>query len=660
MQETEFLDLLSPWLVMIVILVPLVFAERWVHQHFFGIGYLISKDKMSATRLFYVFFLPGIFIHELIQWLVAGALNVPIKQVVAWPETQENGTLRLDFIVVNDKETDPIRSALVAAAPFMIMAVMVWYISTQILDLHAFTESLGSGDIEIIWTRFQELFRSSNFILWMYLLFVLANSMVPKRSEARGIPLLLGILVAGIVVMVVIGLDAVLIETFGGPVSEALDLVNTALLTILVMDVIAILLLGITEDTLERFRGFKMDYSGGESITRTAGKKKRQPGSDEPIPKGEPLPSIYSIALPLPDPAQRPRGARPAAAGAGISVRETSARVSDSERPGLDSPRPSVLERAGASEGATPERSFGVRDRDAESPGEGERPASRFGAPRDAGDTAARPASSFGRTGDAGERPASGFGADRDASDTAARPASSFGRTGDAGERPASGFGADRDASDTAARPASSFGRTGDAGERPASGFGASREAGDAGERPASRFGADRAAASDTSGRPASRFGANREEQQQERSSSRRRLDDSPQEEKSSSSRRRFGRGGDDKPAQPSGRFSRGGDSDKEEKRSSSRGRFGRRGDDSPQEEKSSSSRFGRSGDDSPARPTGRFGSSRPSERPLERPPQPARPGFGRPTREEPDEDLEELGEDFEFDEFNQDIYEDE
>ena len=103
MQEYDFLSIISPWLALVAILLPLVYAERWVHRHFFGIGYLLSKDKMSATRLFYVFFLPGIIIHELVQYLVAGALNVPIKRIVAWPDQQENGILRLDFVVVMQK-----------------------------------------------------------------------------------------------------------------------------------------------------------------------------------------------------------------------------------------------------------------------------------------------------------------------------------------------------------------------------------------------------------------------------------------------------------------------------------------------------------------------------------------------------------------------------
>ncbi|MFP4324068.1 MAG: hypothetical protein ACLFTK_16555, partial [Anaerolineales bacterium] len=263
----DFFALLEPWVILVCILLPMLYAERWIHQHTFGIGYLLTKDKQSATRLFYVFFLPGILVHEFVQYLVAGALDVPIKKITTWPDTQENGTLRLDFIVVEQDQTDPVRAALVAATPFFVMAMIVYFISTQILDLQDFAASFTSGDVTVIVAEFEEVFATTDFVLWFYLLFVVANSMLPKKEDRRGWPLILG--VGGLVMaaMVLVGLDNVLLETLAGPVTEGLNLVNTALVTILVVDILAIFILGLVEDTLEAWRGFKMDYTSGEQLT---------------------------------------------------------------------------------------------------------------------------------------------------------------------------------------------------------------------------------------------------------------------------------------------------------------------------------------------------------------------------------------------------------
>jgi len=424
MQEYTLIDLIAPWLALTSIALLIMYAERWIHQHTFGIGYLLTKDKIAATRLFYVFFLPGILVHEVVQYLVAGALNVPIKKVVAWPEKQENGTMRLDFIVIEHNQTDWLRASLVAASPFMVMAGIIWYISTHILDLHMLRDSLGGGDLRLIWAAIEALFQKSDFVLWLYLLFVVANSMIPQKGDARGLPLI-GLMLLGLVLaMIIVGMDAVLIQTLGGPVTEALIEINYALLTILILNIGGIFLLGLIEDTLEYWRGFKMDYSGGEEITKPLRKPKREPGSDEPLEVGDPLPSIYNMDLPLPDPDKLPRPSRPRPA---VAARETTSQ-DDAARP------------------------FGQRPTE-----QGERP---FGArPAPQQDDAARP---FGqRPAEQGERP---FGArpapQQDDAAQATQPARPFGqRPTEQGERP---FGArpapQQDDAAQATRPAAPTG----------------------------------------------------------------------------------------------------------------------------------------------------------------------------------------------------------
>src|SRR5574340_18513 len=90
-------DLLTPWFMLVVVLVPLVFVEKWIHAHLYGVGWLLTNDKKSATALYYVLLFPGVVVHEFTQYLIAGALNVKIKRVIAWPQAQSDGTLRLEI-----------------------------------------------------------------------------------------------------------------------------------------------------------------------------------------------------------------------------------------------------------------------------------------------------------------------------------------------------------------------------------------------------------------------------------------------------------------------------------------------------------------------------------------------------------------------------------
>ncbi len=72
--------------------------ERWLHQHIFKVGWLLTKNLQTTTILYYTFFLPGVVLHEFIYWLFAGFINVRAERAIAWPEAQAIAELRLNFI----------------------------------------------------------------------------------------------------------------------------------------------------------------------------------------------------------------------------------------------------------------------------------------------------------------------------------------------------------------------------------------------------------------------------------------------------------------------------------------------------------------------------------------------------------------------------------
>ncbi len=300
--------ILTPWFNLLLVLVPLILAERWIHRHLFGVAYLLTEDREQATGLYYIIFMPGVVLHEFVQYLVAGILNIKIKKMELRPQPQDNGTIRYDFITID--KTDKIRSSIMGGMPFLIAAGIVYYISTQILNLHAIPAALQTGDLDVLWQAILDQFNTPDFFLWFYLLFTISNGMIPTKADRDGWGLILGAIGVLSLIFLVIGIDEFLIETLTGPVTEALELVTVSLSIILIVDIGVIFILGFIEDTLERYRGYRVDYGG-----KTAAQKSstRQPGSNIPIPKGEPMPSIYNLTLPVPEPPQKP-DARAAAA----------------------------------------------------------------------------------------------------------------------------------------------------------------------------------------------------------------------------------------------------------------------------------------------------------------------------------------------------------
>ena len=102
-----------------------------MHQHIFKVGWLLTQNYETTTILYYTFFLPGIILHEVIYWLVAGLLDVRAERSIKWPEKQEIGELRLNFVQLA-RRTGRIQRAIISSAPLIIGLVIVWLMATNI------------------------------------------------------------------------------------------------------------------------------------------------------------------------------------------------------------------------------------------------------------------------------------------------------------------------------------------------------------------------------------------------------------------------------------------------------------------------------------------------------------------------------------------------
>jgi len=332
-------NLLTPWLMLAGVLILLIYAEKWVHRHLYGVGWVLTNNRKSATALYYVLLLPGVFVHEFTQYLVAGALNVRIKRVIAWPEAQDNGTLRLNFITV--QRASPLEKALIGAAPLAVGLTLVWVISNYILNLENVLAALSQGDLNRFAEALRQLGRTPDFYLWLYLMFAIGNAMLPTPADREGWPLVLGIFAGILAFLVAIGVGEVLLQTFTGPVAHGIELLATAFLTVLLVQIPAMVAIAILEMIAGRITGRRFEYNPQATRSRT-----RQPGSADPLPPGAPLPSIYNLPLPLPDPAR----------DAGPPPRRQPARQEDrpSPPPATPAPRPTTARPEAASAPASP------------------------------------------------------------------------------------------------------------------------------------------------------------------------------------------------------------------------------------------------------------------------------------------------------------------
>ncbi len=289
---------LTPWLSLAVVLLPLLYAEKWVHRHLYGIGWVLTEDTRSATMLYYVLLAPGVFLHEFTQWLVAGALRIPTKKIRIWPEPQKDGTLRLDFVQLN--KSGPLGAAIIGAAPMIAGILVVWGISNYILNLDELLAALHTNDLTAIGRALRRLGSTPDFYLWLYMLFAISNAMWPTPADRQGWPLLFGGGALVVAVLVALGTGEALLRTYRNSVMPVLEHLTTVVGMVWLVELPAMVALSLSEKLLERIVKRRFTY---REPPKPRGKRK--PGSAEPLPPGAPKPSIYHMELPVPDPPKR-------------------------------------------------------------------------------------------------------------------------------------------------------------------------------------------------------------------------------------------------------------------------------------------------------------------------------------------------------------------
>ncbi len=359
------LDLVGPFVVAGLLLYALGQMRRWLYQHIFKVGWLLTKNLRTTTILFYVFFLPGVLVYEFIYWLAAGFLDVRAERAFTWPEAQQIAELRLNFVKLS-KAAGAFRIALISIAPFVIGTLIIWLVAHGILNVDAFAANVRANGLRDLGGALEQLLTAPDFFLWVYILFAIGNTMMPAWADLRGARIVLIVLavVFGILFALGVGVD-VIRDTILTPLMEAVSVVSTVFAVLIGVNLIMTAGLGLIESIIERISGDSATYQNGklvamtraevqvykrEQAERAATARKRQLERQKRAEPSGP-PSIYRLPLPIPGapgkdlrPAQEP-----------IGVRRDDERVLGPGAPGLPAPSaPAAASPAGPGAGSPP------------------------------------------------------------------------------------------------------------------------------------------------------------------------------------------------------------------------------------------------------------------------------------------------------------------
>jgi len=155
------------FLFLIISFLFLVFS----HQTLISLLRLLLPSQWLRT-IYFLFFLPGIILHEFSHYFLATILLVPTGEINLFPDEQKLAGVQV-------AKTDPVRQFLVGIAPTIIGTLVILTILLFPLNL-----SLDKP----IFSHVQRLLLSvkdGKNLFWFYLVFVINNTMFASKTDQR-------------------------------------------------------------------------------------------------------------------------------------------------------------------------------------------------------------------------------------------------------------------------------------------------------------------------------------------------------------------------------------------------------------------------------------------------------------------------------------------
>jgi len=195
-------DALSLLGALAVALLVLAWLSRQISLRVQGIAYFTTRSLGCATFAIFLVLLPGVFLHELAHWLAAKAVGLKAGKFRVWPKVQGK---KIGMGSVSVQRGTIWQDSFVGLAPLLLGSVLIAWIGANIFSAEQILIPFAAGQLTQGVRAFWQAFGAADGALWAYLLFAIANAMMPSASDREPVkPLLLYIGLA-VLIYVVLG-----------------------------------------------------------------------------------------------------------------------------------------------------------------------------------------------------------------------------------------------------------------------------------------------------------------------------------------------------------------------------------------------------------------------------------------------------------------------
>jgi hypothetical protein len=206
--------------------------------------YLLTGSTDLAMVVLFLVYLPGIVLHEGAHWVMAKLLGLKTGKFRVWPQKQGK-YIGMGSVAV--ASGGPLTDSLVGLAPLLVGSGVVALIGSRVFGTQEIGAIWQQGDLlNALYAVFASLRVQDDNLLWAYLIFVIANAMMPSSSDREPLKSLFLYLLAFAGLYFLLDQSGQLLTQMVGWLANPVWVLTTAFLFTLILDIIILFLLYIS------------------------------------------------------------------------------------------------------------------------------------------------------------------------------------------------------------------------------------------------------------------------------------------------------------------------------------------------------------------------------------------------------------------------------
>jgi hypothetical protein len=234
----------------------LAWLVRLVHVGLQELFLLLTGDASIAVYLFQILMLPGVVLHELSHYLTAKLLGVRVRSISLKPNVS-NGKVQMGAVSMN--RPDFVRGVLIGIAPLLSGTAAILLIGYHVFDVNAVIEAAQNGGITGVAAAVRSVFEVNDAWIWLYLLFVFGNAMLPSESDRESVWPMLALLGIILTVAALAGFGPEVFSGLSKALQASLSVIVVAFSITLFVDAIFAIIIWLLRGVVAYVSGRRLD-----------------------------------------------------------------------------------------------------------------------------------------------------------------------------------------------------------------------------------------------------------------------------------------------------------------------------------------------------------------------------------------------------------------